>query len=342
MGCYRFHDLILDVEPEDLEARADLARLWSELSWHGVVDSPDPAEARLVLRLHERAFTVPPPARRLFTTDSFGGFEHDGDFYLSDGESVLHLQQGRRADAYLAPSFFLASRTLQDTFWSFCLARLLRASGLYCLHAAGLVSPRRDGVLVVGASGSGKTTLALAAIRRGWLYLSDDAVLLRRTRPDDDRTADGGMVALGLRAHVYIDAQAAPLHDDFPLGGELPDSTGGRRRRVHLDAARAGGHIAECVPRLLVFARITGLERSDLRPVDPVSALKSLLDASGPQLWDSSTMNPHLAALTELVGQARAYQLDAGLDVQRDATALLEQLATIALGQDACHASSSN
>jgi len=348
MGCYRFHDLILDVQPAEVEARASLARLWSELSWHEAVDSPDTPGPRLVLRLHERAFEVPPPARPVFTTDSFCGLENGQGFYLSDGESVFHLQQGCRADAYLAPSFFGKPRTLQDTFWSFCLARLLRASGLYCLHAAGLVTCRGDGVLVVGASGSGKTTLALAAIRRGWMYLSDDAVLLRRMGSDGDRCGERGVMALGLRAHVYIDAQATPLHGDLPLGVELPDSTGGRRRRVDLagrvplDATRAGRQVPLCVPRLLVLAAISGLERSDLRLADSVTALKSLLVASGPQLWDSSTMNPHLAALTELVRQARVYQLDAGLDVLRNPTVLLEQLETIALGREACHASSSN
>src|SRR5213595_2358589 len=101
MGCYQFHDLVLDVQPADLESKADLGRLWSELSWRHV-DRPDPQAARLVLRVHERAFSVPTTAARLFTTDSFCGFQQGPDFYLSDGESVLHLQPGCHADAYLA------------------------------------------------------------------------------------------------------------------------------------------------------------------------------------------------------------------------------------------------
>jgi hypothetical protein len=342
MGCYRFHDLLLDVQPADLEARADLARLWSELSWDAAAVMRDRHAERLVLRLHERAFVVPPSARQLFTTDSFCGFDQDGQLYVSDGESVLHLQ-GRRADAYLSPSFFLKPPILQELFWSFGLARLLRASHLYCLHAAGLISPAGDCVLVVGPSGSGKTTLALASIRHGWRYLSDDAVLLRRVDGHDERIGDGAghVTALGLRAHLYIDAEAAPVHQDFALGGEVPDATGGHRRRVRLDAAHAANKLEACVPRLLVFTRISGLERSEWRPVDSVTALKSLLDASGPQLWDSRTMGSHLAVLAELVRQAPACELHAGFDVYRDSS-VLERLETIALGQDACHASSSN
>jgi hypothetical protein len=342
MGCYRFHDLVLDVQPPDLEARADLARLWSELSWDEIAAPPGAGADRLGMCLHERPFTVPPHARRLFATDSFSGFEQDDDFYLSDGESALHLQRGR-VDAYLAPSFFLKSRTLQDTFWSFGLARLLRASQLYCLHAAGLVNPSGDGVLVIGASGSGKTTLALALIRQGWRYLSDDAVLLHRGRAEDeDEGAGDAVVALGLRAHLYIDAQAAPIHDDVALGKEIADGTGGRRRRVYLDAEYVDRKVRACVPRVLVFARITGLDHTEVRPVDSVTALKSLLDASGPQLWNARTMGSHLTTLTDLVRQAPAYELRAGLDAYRDSSVLLQRLETMAPGRDRCHALSSN
>ena len=85
MGCYQLHDLILDVQPAGLEARADLVRLWSEFSWDPVAVSPDTRAHHIALRLHEQPFAVPEAARRVFTTDSFSGFEQGDDFYLSEG-----------------------------------------------------------------------------------------------------------------------------------------------------------------------------------------------------------------------------------------------------------------
>ena len=45
------------------------------------------------------------------------------------------------------------------------------------LHAACVVPPGRNGVLLCGASGSGKSTLAYACARAGWTFVSDDSHL---------------------------------------------------------------------------------------------------------------------------------------------------------------------
>ena len=329
MARYRFHDLTLDVEPE-LERRANLMRLWADLSWRQTTALPGEVERSFSLRLHDCPLNLPHAARPLFTTESFRGFEHEGEFYLTDGDSLLHIQPPARGRAYLAPSFFRKIAPMQDNFWTYGLMKLLRFSGCYCLHAAGLVSPRGTGVLVVGASGSGKTTMTLSSIRHGWRCLSDDAVLLRRTgspiQAGGHSASARTITALALRTDLYVDAEAAPMHRDLVLGKEVPDGTGGRRRRVYLDSAGSRQRADACTPRLLVLPRITGLERSELSRVDTVSAFKLLLAASGPQLWDSGTMAHHMNVLRELVRQAVAYELRAGLDVCRDPSSLLDRL----------------
>jgi len=329
MARYRFHDLLLDVEPE-LERRANLEFLWPGLSWRRTTAPPGEVEASLSLHLYDRRLDLPHAAKPLFRTDSFRAFEHEGEFYLTDGDSLLHIQPPARGSAYLAPSFFGKTPPLQDNFWTYGLMKLLRFSGCYCLHTAGLVSPRGTGVLVVGASGSGKTTITLGSIRHGWRSLSDDAVLLRRTgstiQTGGHSATAGTITALALRTGLYVDAGAAAMHRDLVLGKEVPDGTGGHRRRVYLDSAGSRQKADSCTPRLLVFPRITGLGRSELSQVDTVSAFKRLLAASGPQLWDSRTMAQHMNVLGQLVRQATAYELSAGLDVCRDPSSLLDRL----------------
>ncbi len=140
---------------------------------------------------------LPSTAREVLRGDGFRGLQDGDEFYLTDGASVLRLEPRKgRGEARLAPSFFLKPLLLRQNFWVFALLKLLRPSGIYGLHAAGLVAEDGTGVLVVGQSGSGKSTLAIALVRRGWRYLSDDAVLLR-SRPE-------GVEALALRRHFYV------------------------------------------------------------------------------------------------------------------------------------------
>ena len=142
-----------------------------------------PPTLRLAVRLHTGALRVPSRARLVFRAEGFCGLELGDEFYLTDGASLLHLQpmQGQ-GTAQLAPTFCAQPRVVQRNFWAFGLLKLLRPLGLYSLHAAGVVTADGLGVLIIGASGSGKSTLALGLIRQGWGYLSDDAVLLRRSR----------------------------------------------------------------------------------------------------------------------------------------------------------------
>jgi hypothetical protein len=322
MQRYRFHGLGLEVRPAELETRAQLPRLWADLSWRPSRDADDGEPVRrLSLKLHDEPLSLPPTLRHAFTTSSFSGFDDDDGFFLSDRESVFHLRSAHlEGNAYLAPSFFAKSLTQQYAFWSFGVAKLLRSVGLYSLHAAGLVrTTSEDAILVIGASGSGKTTLTLDAIRRGWRYVSDDAVLLGGAEDA------GGVAALGLRKHLYIDSDASARHDGFQFGADIADDSGGNRRRVLL-AEHESQRMGRCIPQLLLFPTIANRERSVMRPLSQASAFTALLDASSEQLWDRQTMPQHLAILKALVAQAPAFELQAGRDVYRDSSLVFRWL----------------
>jgi hypothetical protein len=167
-------------------------------------------------------------------------------------------------------------------------------------------------------------------IRQGWRYLSDDAVLLRQ-QPE-------GVAAVALRKPCYVDASTAARYADLPLGEEVSDTHGGRKRRVHLEAAYPGQQVAAAIPQMLLFSHIVPDSHSALLPLDASRALKYLLTQSGPQLFDRHTMAQHLELLTQLVQQAAVYELHTGRDLYHH-PGMLGRLLAEATGEARWHAS---
>jgi hypothetical protein len=335
MARYAFHDLTLEVEGvEEALCQVDLDRILGELSWERREPSSGTPNLSLSVLVGEDGWDPPPNGREVLRGDGFRGYESENGFYLTDGASSLRLDPERgRGVARLAPSFFRRPFLFHQNFWVFALLKLLRATGLYGLHAAGLVAEDGAGWLLVGESGSGKSTLSIALVRRGWRYLSDDAVLLR-ARPDV-------IEALALRRHFYVVGTEVDDYVEMPLGEERRDSSGGLRRRLGLETAYPARRVAACMPRVLLFPRVSGHKRSRLIPLDRAEALGRLIGQSSSQLFDRATMAPHLATLNALLRQAGAYELSAGIDLREDAS-LLSSLLAAAEGESPCLASSSS
>lgn len=308
MAFYTLHDLGLEVHQEVTDTAAGLDQLLQDLSCvrtQAVGRAPD---LRLTVRRQGPAPGVPPRARQVFQAEGFWGLEHDDAFYLTDGTSLLHLQaQQGHGEAHLSSAFWRTPLLRQRTFWAFGLLKLLRPRGYYSLHAAGLVSPAGQGVLLIGSSGSGKSTLTVGVVRQGWQYLSDDAVLLRLD--------PAGVAALAFRKPCYVDARAVTASTALPLGEEVPDRWGRPRRLLRLADAYPAQAIASCRPQGLLFARIVPEAHSTIRPLDGPSALKHLLAQSGPQLFDRRSMAQHLDLLKRLVQQTTSCELLAGKDL---------------------------
>jgi hypothetical protein len=317
-ALYALDRLVLELYSE-APRREDLDRLLQELSWVGIQSSICNRALYLSISPNKRGFRIPQNGHEVLRADGFLGLEVGDEFYLTDGSSLFHLRpDGGEGYARLAPSFFTKSSLVQANFWCFGLLKLLRPLGFYSLHAAGLATRDGVGLLVVGASGSGKSTLAIGLIRAGWSYLSDDAVLLR--------CGSEVVEALACRRSFYIDAAQSSNYCDFSLGEEQPDSNGGQRRRVAVDEAYPGQYVSQCLPRTVVFPRVTSQERSTLKPVDGVRALGILLAQSAPQLFDRSTMAGHLELLTRLLQQTEKYELEAGTDLYHEPAKLVDLL----------------
>ncbi len=319
MALFAFHDLTLEMKHQGDVAGEDLAQVLEDLSWLSIPEGTKEPTLRLSVSDRQDGLRVPPLSKEVFRADGFSALENGDDFYLTDGSSLLRLRPAQgEGSAFITPSFWTKPQLLQSNFWAFMLLKLLRPLGLYSLHAAGVIAKERLGVLIIGPPSSGKSTLALGLIRHGWRYLSDDAVLLRSQAAEAE--------ALALRKHFYIDADAARSVVELPLGEEVPDSTGRLRRRVCLEETCAERYAPACFPQVLLFSHIVPQAQSSLVPLDQVDALRRLLPASGPQLFERKWMNPHLEVLKRLIQQTASYELQAGLDLYRDPTTLVRLL----------------
>jgi hypothetical protein len=315
---YRWHELSLVVHADEPAGAGELAQTLQELSWE--CDDTYGLAPALSIYVHQQTAKrhLPETASRMFQAEGFWGFECGGDCYLTDGLSQWHLQlrQGR-GEAWLGPDFLQKPAPLRRRFWAFGVLKLLRPLGLFSLHAAAVVSTDDRGMLIVGAPGSGKSTLALGLLRRGWSYLTDDAVLLRQQ--------SDAVEALACRQDAYVKTEDATRYGDLPWGEVVPDSVGGCKQRLCPRAAYPGQIVSRYIPQVVLVAHIsTGLQTL-LRPLDRVQCLRQLLAQSGPQLFDRPTMGAQLEVLARLLQQADIYELQAGRDLY-DEPLLLQDL----------------
>src|SRR6185436_16822492 len=127
----------------------------------------------------------------------------------------------------------------------------MRRCGLYQLHGAGVVDPQSGGsALIIGASGSGKSTLTLQLAVSGWLYLTDDTLLISEK--------NGFVEARGLRKKFAV-AETSLRSYDLPrleesLGNFDADEPWKRRFRPNI--LFPDQLVSECIPTAILFPRV--------------------------------------------------------------------------------------
>ncbi len=322
MQAYALHDLSLVLEHDLAQPPKGLERLLQDMRFVAVEHPVGAPTLRLSVHANSLPVKLPEGGREALSADGFQGVESGDDFLLSDGASSLHIKPASgKAEARVAPAFFAKPRILQRNFWTFALMKLLRAHGVFTLHAAALVSPRSGGLLIVARPGSGKSTLAIGLVRRGWGYLSDDAVLLRREGPR--------VAALALRRHFYVDAEARERYEDLHPEAAVADPAGEQRHRLDIHRVFPAQYVSACNPRIVLFPDIDRQRDSALEPLDAAGATNLLLMESGPQLFDRANMAAHLALLRRLVGQCDLFRLRSGPDLHADPGALAGLLQSV-------------
>jgi hypothetical protein len=318
---YAFHDVTLRVQSERYRRPPGLQEALDDQSFVAARarSSCGAPSIALDVRFRDRPATLPARAVGLFRSHELQGVAAGHHVWLSDGASVLALDSRRhRGTARLAPEFLGRPRGCCQRFWALGLMFLLRSRGLYGLHAAAVVSPADAGVLLVGPSGCGKSTLTIGLVRRGWRYLSDDAVLLREGRD--------GIDAFALRKPFSVDADAANGYADLPLSPVAPGMPAARKRRLDMQSAYPERHANMCSPSTIVFPRIVPEARSTLRCLPRGKAFAQLAEHSGISFLDRPTAGAHLALLSQVLRRAAAYELCAGRDLGHSGEALADLL----------------
>ena len=199
----------------------------------------------------------------------------------------------------------------------------MRRCGLYQLHGAGVVDPESGGsALIIGASGSGKSTLTLQLAVSGWLYLTDDTLLISEE--------NGTVEARGLKKKFGA-AETSLRSYNLP---RLEESLGNFdalepwKRRFRPNVLFPDQLASKCVPTAIFFSRVKRDmqdTRSHLRRISQMDAMTRLVKTSPWATYDSTVSRDYLGVLALLSRQAKSYELQAGFDIynQPDVTATL-------------------
>lgn len=288
--------------------------------------------------VHARFASLPPsggePDLRFETGNGFGRpdgartvYEPPvGEVVYQDADDLLYLEHGSirvLAEPRDGRVRFSVGEVEGEDLWilshpllSVPMMELLKRRGLFGVHAAGAAIGGSGGraVVLAGTSGSGKSTLSLALALAGFDFLGDDTLFLAR-RPE-------GLRVLAFPDEIDLTEQTAAFFPEIP---EIAARTtpGWRKRQLRAEEA-FGARIAwECEPAVLVFPRVSGRPRSELREIDAGEALFEL--APNVLLTHPGASQAHLDALAELARASHCYRLETGTDLG-EAAALLRGL----------------
>lgn len=239
--------------------------------------------------------------------------------------SLVVAPGGSRIDGlFVSPIDADALDALAHVELFLALVAALHLRGLFHLHAAAIVAPSGEPVLVAGTGGCGKSTLATALVAGGFTYLGDDVVFAARV--------GRGVRLLGFPRAFHLahrSVQAVPAV--VPHLAVRGRTAAGKRR---LDAAKAfpGAARAEAgAPAVLLFPEIVDAAVTRAEPLAPADALARLLASS---LFATTRLGSpaQRALLADVVGGARAWAVLLGRDLLVDAAATAGAVASLVQG----------
>lgn len=196
------------------------------------------------------------------------------------------------------------------TVMSYAVNAALRRCGRFELHAAAVVEPvSGQGALIIGDSGSGKSTLTMGLMASGWLYLSDDRLLLGATADQISAWAWRRVFSL---TEDTLERCAAPRLNEA-LRGRAIDDPG--KQHVEPRVLFPDRFVSSCRPRALFFTRLTGQAESRVVALTPAEAMVGLLRQCPWTCYDPAAARVQAQVLARLVEQCRSYQLLTGRDL---------------------------
>jgi hypothetical protein len=220
-------------------------------------------------------------------------------------EQGLVLWEGRRGrmETYLVQPEAMHP-DIARSFFHFGLAELLRARGLYTIHATAL-EQRGRAVLIPGSSGRGKTTCCISLLRAGYRCLSDDHPLLREN--------GAGLEILTFPEKIDVTEHSIEFFPELKAAKErLPQGVQKRSfvpEEIYPHAMTESGK-----PALLLFPLVVDAPESRLEPLPKNRALEEIM-RQGLLVLDREVAGRQFMTLSRLAEQTPCYRLYFGEDV---------------------------
>lgn len=276
---------------------------------HTVAPVDQPA---ITLTVRRAPLPLIPTGLETFAINRGDCYTDGSQYFLAVDESLIHISvpEERSVEVCFGVSEKARHPVALVNAFSYGLQAALRRAGVFDVHAAGAVEPiSQAGALFVGASGSGKTTLTLRLTEAGWLYLSDDMVVLRETST--------ALEAEGLRRLFAVADTSVVGSRSAQLSSALgpPVASDPSKRRLEPETVFPESRAASCEPRALFFPRIVPADETSIKKIGAREAMEQLVRHCPWATYDRYTAPSYLRVLARLANQCRAYELAAGRDL---------------------------
>ncbi len=264
----------------------------------------------------KKTFPIRSPLYSLGALDFFQG---NGYLYVTEGKSFLGVDLRNNSGlSLLHNSFWQKPLYVKASLVIIQFILLLWRYGFYELHAAGLAKEGK-GLLLVGPSGSGKSSLALSLVHQGWHYLSDDMLMLRHT--------SSGVEALPLRRYFKVKQSLISKYPELTHIHNKALEFLDEEAYIYVDGVYPNQSVQRCIPRTIIFPRITCRGKSRIEPIKQSEAFINLFRSNCYGMYfDHQIVRQRLEIMKELLYQADCYQMSVGLDLYKNPEKILELL----------------
>ena len=297
------------VETSDSEINEMMMRYFA--GWHVAHIRAAAVAADVTITIHIADDQPTPPADLAPFEVAEGGLcRTDGRVYFFEdrGSTVVAHRGLPRVGVWIGNTAASRERAVLARLIFNAVMVAMRRCGLYELHAAGVVSPSGEGILVIGPSRSGKSNLAAQLASAGWQYLSDDTVLLYSRNGDIHAQALRRMFAL--TDEVF--SAAGLTESDFKVTVVPFDPL---KKRFEPAPVFPGRFALSCKPTRLLFPRIENDAVSRIQLMNRSETMARLIRMCPWACYDKATAEAHLEVLGGLARQADSFELLAGTDL---------------------------